>query len=126
MCNGTLPSLRSLFPRYGLICSFLHIYLVVFRRKKYSSSAAIYLSRTHDARLSTQLSITEYLTLPKKPDDPQFQGVFHQQRRAGKGIGWHGFKLLYNPLCAEFGIRTAQELEDFIRDDLPEFAMVRL
>lgn len=71
------------------------------------------------------MSIIEYLDLSKRPDDPRLQGDFDQQRRAGKDIGWHGFKLLHNPLCAEFGIRTAQELEDFIRNDLPDFAMVR-
>ena len=73
-----------------------------------------------------QLSITEYMALSKTPDDPLYQAAF--QRRADRrndDIGWHGFKLLHNPLCAEFGIRTAQELEDFVQNDLPEFAMVR-
>ncbi|CAN0338893.1 unnamed protein product [Pylaiella littoralis] len=68
------------------------------------------------------LSITEYLELSANPDDPLYQKAF-QKRRAGKA-GWHGFKLLHNPLCAEFGIRTVEELEDFIRDDLSDFAMI--
>ncbi|CAM9178607.1 unnamed protein product [Ectocarpus sp. 12 AP-2014] len=72
----------------------------------------------------TGLSIAEYFELSAKPGDPRYHGVF-QRRRAGKA-GWHGFKLLHNPLCAEFGIRTATELERFIRDDLQGFAMVLL
>lgn len=66
------------------------------------------------------------MDLSKTPDDPRYQAAF--QRRAGRrndGVGWHGFKLLHNPLCAEFGIRTAEELDDFIQNDLPDFAMVR-
>lgn len=66
------------------------------------------------------------MDLSKTPDDPRHQAAF--QRRAGRrndGVGWHGFKLLHNPLCAEFGIRTAEELDDFIQNDLPDFAMVR-
>lgn len=73
--------------------------------------------------MRAKLSITEYLELSANPDDPLYQKAF-QKRRAGKA-GWHGFKLLHNPLCAEFGIRTVEELEDFIRDDLSDFAMVR-
>ncbi|CAM9856161.1 unnamed protein product, partial [Ectocarpus sp. 13 AM-2016] len=72
----------------------------------------------------TGLSIAEYFELSAKPGDPRYRGVF-QRRRAGKA-GWHGFKLLHNPLCAEFGIRTVTELERFIRDDLQGFAMVLL
>lgn len=34
-------------------------------------------------------------------------------------------KLLYNPLAAEFGIQNMAQLNDFIRDELPRFTMVR-
>lgn len=68
-----------------------------------------------------KISITEYMGLSKAPDDPRYQTAF---QRRNDGVGWHGFKLLHNPLCAEFGIRTAQELDEFIQDDLPDFAMV--
>eukprot|EP00752_Nemacystus_decipiens_P002360 g2229.t2 len=69
------------------------------------------------------LSITEYMELSKSPEDPRYRAAF---QRRNDNVGWHGFKLLHNPLCAEFGIRTAQELDDFIANDLPEFAMILL
>eukprot|EP00903_Cladosiphon_okamuranus_P016984 g15656.t1 len=75
----------------------------------------------------TGLSITEYMALSRTPEDPLYQTAFHGRAdRKNVGIGWHGFKLLHNPLCAEFGIRTAQELDEFIQNDLPDFAMILL
>lgn len=79
-------------------------------------------------RSRAKLTITEYMGLSSKPepDNTRYQATLERRTgRRNEDAGWHGFKLLYNPLCAEFGIRTAQELEEFIRDDLPDFAMVR-
>lgn len=80
-----------------------------------------------DVRTYVKLSIAEYMALSRTPDDPLYQAAFQRRaaRRNDGNFGWHGFKLLHNPLCAEFGIRTAQELDDFIQNDLPDFAMVR-
>lgn len=58
-----------------------------------------------------------------KPGDPRYYDAF--VKVGGEGVGWHGQKLLHNPLCAEFGIQNPTQLEAFLRNDLPEFSMVR-
>ncbi|CAM9255566.1 unnamed protein product, partial [Laminaria digitata] len=72
----------------------------------------------------TGLSIAEYFEVSKEPKDPRYEKTFLKQRDGS--LGWHGFKLLHNPLCAEFGIRNVKQLEAFIDDDLPGFAMILL
>lgn len=57
-------------------------------------------------RLSVQISIEEFLMHP-----------------AGSS---KDHKLLYNPLSAEFGVRTAEQLDSLISDTLPDFKLVRL
>lgn len=56
-------------------------------------------------RLSVQLSIEEFLMRP-----------------AGSS---KDHKLLYNPLSAEFGVRTAEQLDSLISDTLPDFKLVK-
>lgn len=74
-----------------------------------------------------KLSIMEYFKLSRTPSDPRYERTFLRKRNSknSSSTGWHGFKLLHNPLCAEFGIQNEQQLESFLQDDLPEFAMVR-
>lgn len=58
------------------------------------------------ARLSVQQSIEEFL----------FSGHRHDKD--------HG--MLFNPLSAEFGVRTADEMDSFISSALPDFKLVKL
>lgn len=34
-------------------------------------------------------------------------------------------KMLYNPLAAEFGIEDMAQMNDFVRNEMPKFKMVR-
>lgn len=54
------------------------------------------------------------------PHDPR-----RETTHLGKDLAWHGAMVLRNPLCAEFGIRSPLQLESFLRNDLPEFSLVR-
>lgn len=54
-----------------------------------------------------QLSIEEFLINPVDPKDQDH-------------------KLLLNPLSAEFGVKTAEDMDRLIKGKLPDFKLVRL
>lgn len=56
--------------------------------------------------LSVQLSIEEFLMNSVDPNDKDH-------------------KLLLNPLSAEFGVRTAEDMDNLVKDTLPDFKLVR-
>lgn len=54
-----------------------------------------------------QLSIEEFLMNPRDPHDKDHE-------------------LLVNPLSAEFGVRTAKDMDSLIQSTLPDFKLVRM
>lgn len=59
--------------------------------------------------LGAQISIVDY---------------FHAASKPNHDTPWHGSRVLHNPICAEFGIRNVEQLEEFLNKDIGGFAMV--